>query len=115
MNKPYLDYNKSLQQHSLNLRNQSTFSDVLVSKNFCSNQMMGFQFNRQLPQGKFIADLYCKPLKPVVDIDARRHEWKGHYVADRDVELQKQGLTVLHYIDQEVKTNINAVLVQFED
>ncbi len=76
--------------------------------------MKGFQFNRQKPLGKFIVDFYCKQLKLVIEIDGSSHEGKELYDADRDVELQKHGLTVLHVTDQEVKKNIRGVLMQSE-
>ena len=76
--------------------------------------MKGFQFNRQKPLGNFIADFYCRPLALVIEIDGSSHEGKEQYDEDRDTELQKLGITILHFTDQEVKRNIRGVLEQIE-
>lgn len=114
MTNKFLPYNKNLKQRSRDLRNQSTLSEVLLWKHLRARQMKGFQFNRQKPLGKFIADFYCKPLNLVIEIDGGSHEGKEQYDADRDTELQKLGLTVLHLTDQEVKQNMRGVLMRIE-
>ncbi len=114
MNKPFLDYNKNLKQHSRDLRNQSTLAEALLWKYLRAKQMKGFQFNRQKPPGKFIVDFYCKRLKLVIEIDGSSHEGKELYDADRDVGLKKLGLTILHVTDQEAKKDIRGVLMQIE-
>jgi very-short-patch-repair endonuclease len=75
----------------------------------------GFQFNRQKPLGKFIADFYCKKLNLVIEIDGPSHEEKEHYDKNRDAELQKLGLQILHFSDLEVKQNISNVLLRTVD
>ena len=114
MNNKFLPYNKNLKDRSRNLRNRSTLSEVLLWKHLRAGQMKGLQFNRQKPLGHFIADFYCKPLNLVIEIDGSSHEGKEQYDADRDTELQKLGLTVLHIADQEVKQNMCEVLMRIE-
>lgn len=77
--------------------------------------MKGFQFNRQKPLGNFIADFYCKQLNLVIEIDGSSHEGKVQYDMERDIQLQKQGLTVLHFTDQDIKKNLRGVLMQIEE
>ena len=115
MPKWYVPYNKKLKQRSRDLRNNSTLSEVLLWKCLRAKQMKGFQFNRQKPLGRFIADFYCKPLNLVIEIDGSSHEGKEQYDADREIELQKLGLYVLRFTDQEVKMNIRGVLMKIED
>lgn len=112
--KAYIEYNINLKHYSKNLRNNSTLSEVLLWKYLRSKQMRGFQFNRQKSLGKFIADFYCKKLNLVVEIDGSSHEGKEQYDGDRDIELQKLGLHILHVSDLEVKHNIRNVLSQIE-
>lgn len=76
--------------------------------------MKGFQFNRQKPLKNFVVDFYCKQLNLVIEIDGSSHEGKEQYDADRELELQKLELIILHFTDQEVKTNIRGVLMQIE-
>ncbi len=110
----YIGYNIKLKQRSKNLRNDSTLSEVLLWNHLRAKQMLGFQFNRQKPLGKFIADFYCKKLNLVIEIDGASHEGKEQYDNHRDVELQKLGLHILHFSDLEVKKNIRNVLLQIE-
>lgn len=112
--KGYIAYNANLKQRSRDLRNNSTLSEVLLWKHLRAKQMYGFQFNRQKPLGKFIADFYCKQLHLVIEIDGSSHEEKVQYDKDRDMELKKLGLIVLHFSDLEVKKNIRNVLMQIE-
>lgn len=115
MTNNFLPYNKNLKQRSRDLRNESTLSEVLLWKYLRARQIKGFQFNRQKPLGKFIADFYCKQLNLVIEIDGNSHEGKEQYDADRDIELQKLGLTVLHFTDHEVKKNMRGVLMRIEE
>jgi len=112
MNKPYLPYNTNLKQYSRELRNQSTLAEVLLWKHLRARQMKGFQFNRQKPLDKYVVDFYCKELSLVIEIDGSSHEGKEKYDAKRENDLQKLSLTILHFTDQEVKKNIQGVLLQ---
>ncbi len=87
----------------------------MLWKQLRCKQVKGFQFNRQKPLGNFIADFYCKPFHLVIEIDGSSHEGKEQHDKDRDMELQKLGITVLHFTDQEIKTNLRGVLMAVED
>jgi len=115
METPYLPYNKNLKQRSRNLRNKSTLGEILLWKRLRGRQMRGIQFNRQKPLGKFIADFYCKPLNLVIEVDGSSHEGRQEYDRDRDIELQKLGLTVLRFPDLDVRKNIRGVLKVIEE
>jgi very-short-patch-repair endonuclease len=115
METPYLPYNKNLKQRSRNLRNKSTLGEILLWKRLRGRQMRGIQFNRQKPLGKFIADFYCKPLNLVIEVDGSSHEGRQEYDRDRDIELQKLGLTVLRFPDLDVRKNIRDVLKVIEE
>ncbi len=115
METPYLPYNKNLKQRSRELRNESTLSEILLWKRLRARQMRGFQFNRQKPLGNFIADFYCKPLNLVIEVDGSSHEGRQEYDRDRDIELQKLGLTVLRFPDLDVRKNIRGVLKAIEE
>lgn len=76
--------------------------------------MRGFQFNRQKPLGRFVVDFYCKSLKLVIEVDGSSHEGREEYDRDRDIKLQKLGLTVLRFPDIDVRKNIRGVLKMIE-
>jgi very-short-patch-repair endonuclease len=112
--KPYLPYNKNLKLRSRNLRNHSTLGEVLLWKQLRAKKLMGYQFNRQKPLGNFIADFYCKALDLVIEVDGSSHEGKEQYDKDRDSELQRLGLTILHFTDQEMRKNLRGVVAAIE-
>jgi very-short-patch-repair endonuclease len=110
----YLPYNKNLKDRSRHSRNGSTLSEILLWKCLRVRQVKGYQFNRQKPLGRFIADFYCKSLGLVIEIDGGSHIGKEQYDRDRDVELQKLGITVLHILDSDVKKDMRNVLARIE-
>jgi very-short-patch-repair endonuclease len=108
----YLPYNKNLRDRSQQLRNGSTLSEVLLWKYLRARQINGYQFNRQKPLGRFIADFHCKTLGLVIEIDGSSHIDKEQYDRDRDIKLQKLGVTVLHISDIAVKKDIRNVVAR---
>ena len=114
METPYLPYNRNLKQRSRNLRNKSTLGEIILWKHLRARQMRGFQFNRQKPLGRFIADFYCKPLNLVIEVDGRSHEGREEYDRKRDIDLKKLGLTILRFADRDVRKNIREVLKVIE-
>jgi len=44
--------------------------------------MMNYKFNRQKPLGKYVVDLYCKPLSLVIEIDGVYHCEPEQRIAD---------------------------------
>lgn len=110
----FVAYNKNLKQRSRDLRNKSTLGEILLWKRLRKRQLMGYQFNRQKPLGNFIADFYCKELRLVIEVDGSSHEEKEQYDSDRDLQLQKLGLHILHIPDADVRQNMKGVLVQIE-
>ncbi len=114
MEKPYLPYNRNLKQRSRNLRNESTLGEILLWKHLRARQMRGFQFNRQKPLGKFVVDFYCKSLYLVIEVDGSSHDGREEYDRDREIDLQKLGLTILRFPDRDVRKNIRGVLKAIE-
>ena len=70
----------------------------------------GFKFNRQKPLGNYIVDFYCKPLNLVIEIDGSSHDNKYEKDCYRQRELEKLGLTVLRFLDLQVKKDMNNVI-----
>ena len=108
----YLPYNKNLKEFSRRLRNNSTFSEILLWQELRAGQMSGFKFNRQKPLGNYIVDFYCKKLDLVIEIDGDSHwhdqapinDWKRQKI------LSEMGLYFLRFDDLDVKQNMAYVL-----
>lgn len=112
----HLPYNKNLKTFSRNLRNESTFSEVLLWNELKAGKMMGYKFNRQKPLLNYIVDFYCRKLSLVIEVDGITHTYEG--VAERDIkrqnELEKIGLSFLRFDDLDVKQNMSSVLRTIE-
>lgn len=112
----FLPYDTSLKDFSRKLRNNSTLSEVLLWNELKNKKMMGYQFNRQKPLGKYIVDFYCKPLNLVIEVDGESHGHEDIYLNDikRQQVLESKGLTFLRFDDMEVKFALNNVLRSIE-
>jgi len=56
----------------------------------------------------FIADIYCGQKKLVIEVDGEYHEGQNEYDKNRDLVIEKLGLTVLRIKNEELQ-NIASV------
>lgn len=70
--------------------------------------MMGYQFNRQKPLGRYIVDFYCKPLNLVIEIDGDYHNEDRQRVADEERQKALEGfeLNFLRFAEIAVRTDM---------
>ncbi|MBX7140415.1 MAG: endonuclease domain-containing protein [Chitinophagales bacterium] len=80
--------------------------------NYLSKNQLGVRFKRQHPINKFIADFYCHPLKLVIEIDGGIHNdaEQKEYDIGRSEELEKFGITVIRFTNDEVINDSETVL-----
>jgi very-short-patch-repair endonuclease len=78
--------------------------------------MKGYTFNRQRPVMNYITDFFCKKLGLVVEVDGITHHVEETYQKDmiRQQELEKAGLKVIRFTDEEVLKNIEGVQTAIE-
>ena len=105
---------KYLKKYSNKLRKESTLSEVLLWNVLKSNQT-GFRFTRQKIILNYIVDFYCPSLKLVIEIDGSTHESKNKSDLDRDSLLSKFNVKVLRIQDQDIKNNLDGVLVYINE
>ncbi len=108
----YLPYNKDLKQFSRDLRNHSTYGEVLLWMELRAGQLRGYKFNRQKPLDKYIVDFYCKTLNLVIEIDGESHHSDEARLKDekRQKILENLGLRFLRFDDWDVKNKMEIVL-----
>ena len=70
------------------------------------------RFKAQHPISQFIVDFYCHKVKLVVEIDGEIHNTKENkeYDSNRTFELNKFGLKVLRYTNEQVIYQIEDVI-----
>jgi len=107
-----LPYNAKLKLRARELRSSMTGAEVFLWTKIRRRQLLGLQFLRQKPIGKYIVDFYCPDASPVIEIDGGQH-----YTADgkcddecRDNFLKNLGLSVPGFSNADVLNNVDGVL-----
>jgi len=77
-------------------------------------QLKGYQFFRQRPISKFIADFYCKDLKLIIELDGITHFKKERKDKEREIELINLGNHLIRFKDEEVVDDFNTVTLILE-
>lgn len=78
---------------------------------------MGYDFHRQKPLNRFIADFYCYELRLVIELDGASHHSEAAKYKDawRTDILESLGLIVLRFEDKEVFEDIDSVIGKIEE
>jgi len=106
-------YNKDLKDCARKLRKEGTKSEIRLWKTTLRNRSLkGYQFLRQRPIGKFIADFFCKELRLIIELDGITHNEKIKNDLFRQVELESMGYSVLRFTDDEVHNNLEGVQIE---
>ncbi len=106
-----LPYNPALKERARELRKAGNLSEVLLWNQLKNKQLFGLDFDRQKIIGNYIVDFYCAEKELVLEIDGSSHDYKVEYDALRDAFLTGLGLTVIHILDIDVKTNLSGVML----
>jgi very-short-patch-repair endonuclease len=107
-----LPYNRRLKIKARSLRTKPTDAKLHLWQRLRRKQILGVQFYRQKPIANYIADFYAPAAKLVVALDGAQHLEPGQskYDAQRNRDLEQQGLKVLRFDDRQVLLQTEAVL-----
>ena len=100
--------NRDMKKHSVDgaharartLRQNMTEAEGRVWQMLRSHQMTGYQFRRQVPIGRYIADFVCHEARLIVEIDGGQHDRSSPREAERSGFLQDQGYRILRFWEQ---------------
>src|SRR5215213_9963783 len=108
----YLLYNRGTKQFSRQLRKQSTLAEVMLWNQLKSRSMSGYPFNRQKPLNNYIVDLYCSPLKLVIELDGQYHSDEAVRIRDekRQKILESMDLNFLRFTEEELRCDLEKVV-----
>ena len=112
MKRKIVPYDSNLKELARKLRNDGTLGEILLWNHLKGKQMMGYDFHRQKPLLKFIADFYCSELNLVIEVDGDSHQNETQQVKDeaKEYDLSHYSITVLRFFESEVKGDIDNVL-----
>jgi very-short-patch-repair endonuclease len=98
------------------LRNNLTNAEKILWSILNSKKMLGLHFRRQHPINRFIADFYCHSIKLVIEVDGGIHQNKERkeYDISRNAEIEKWGIKVLRFSNDQVFSDIDSVRIRIE-
>jgi very-short-patch-repair endonuclease len=96
------------------LRKNMTKHENILWERLKGNQICGLRFRRQHPIDFFIADFYCHAAKLVVEVDGEIHDMQNEYDIGRSAEMEKYGIKVIRFKNDDVENNINEVVNSIE-
>ena len=84
------------------LRQNMTEAERRVWQILRSHRMTGYEFRRQVPIGRYIADFVCPTLcargaRLIVEIDGGQHDRSSPREGERSGFLQNQGYRILRF------------------
>lgn len=90
------------------LRNAATPAERCLWR-YLARAQLGAKFSRQMPVGPWFADFLCRELKLVIELDGFSHDARPERDAARDADLGARGYTVLHFTNDDVMEDAEAV------
>jgi len=96
----YHHYNKKLKSNAGILRKNSTLSEIILWTNLLKSRgLKGYQFYRQRPISKYVADFFCKDLKLIIELDGESHIGNNKKDRARQSKLEGLGYTIIRFDD----------------
>jgi very-short-patch-repair endonuclease len=114
MRRTIIPYDPVLKEKARKLRNNSTFSEILLWNYLKRKQLKGYDFHRQKPIDKYIVDFFCNELYLAIEIDGESHYGNESRDERRQKKLEKLGVQFLRFDDLEVVHNLDGVLKRIE-
>lgn len=116
MKSKIIPYNTKLKELARELRNNSTYCEIILWKKLKGKQIKGYDFHRQKPLLNYIVDFYCRELDLVIEVDGYSHQIDEIKSKDRakEIELSEYGITVLRFNDKEILNEMDNVIRKIE-
>ncbi len=92
------------------LRNNATEAEQRLWGRLRRRSLGGFKFSRQMSVGPFVCDFLCRERGLVVELDGGQHSEQESQDGRRTAFLNREGLTVLRFWNNDVFENMDGVL-----
>ena len=96
------------------LRKSQTETENLLWAKIRGQQINGFRFLRQYSIDEYILDFYCPKLRLAIELDGGQHVHAVLYDRERDSYLERLGIHVVRFWNQEVKDSIEIVIARIK-
>jgi very-short-patch-repair endonuclease len=94
------------------LRKHPTRAEDILWTRLRGSRFEGAKFRRQVPIDRYVVDFYCHAAKLVVELDGKQHEWFADYDSGRTEILERLGIRVIRFTNDEVCNDLDAVLAR---
>ena len=117
MKRRIIGYDPYLKKLARKLRKNMTYSEAKLWKNVKNGKILGYDFDRQRPIGKYIVDFYCKDLQLALEVDGITHQNENAICKDliRQSNLEKSGVTFLRFNALLVINKVESVVREIEN
>ena len=95
------------------LRKRMTNCEIMLWEKL-KGKILGLRFRSQHPIDIFIADFYCHEARLVIEIDGEIHEGRIEYDDGREAEIEKYGIKVIRFTNDEIINDIISVVNKIE-
>jgi len=105
---------RAIFQNACELRIDMTAAENVLWERLNKSQL-GVRFKAQHPIDIFIVDFYCHKYKLVVEVDGEIHLSQKEYDEARTAELERFGITVIRFTNDEVMNAIDKVVEKIRE
>jgi len=109
-----LPRNPALKKYARQMRNKSTFTEIIFWIQVTKGRFHHIDFDRQRVIGNYIVDFYVHQLRLIIEIDGDSHKGKERYDAQREADLTGLGLTIYRIDASDVKYKIKTTMFKLE-
>ncbi|MGB7160504.1 MAG: DUF559 domain-containing protein [Tepidisphaeraceae bacterium] len=99
---------QTLVSRAREMRKEMPAAEVALWSRLRGDQL-GVRFRRQHRVGSYIADFFAHAAKLVVEVDGDSHDERREHDEKRTYWMNRRGLTVLRFTNDEVLKNLDAV------
>ena len=94
------------------LRNSMTPAEAVLWNALKGRSTDGLKFRRQQGIGPFVLDFYCPACQLGIELDGTSHDHKYDYDTQRTAYLQKQGIRILRFTNDQVFSSLQGVIAE---
>jgi len=106
----HYNFNRTLLSFSRQNKREQTDAERRLWFHIRNRQLNGYKFRRQYPIHNYILDFYCSETSFAIELDGGQHIKRTRYDERRSKELEKLGIKVIRFWDNDVLQNIEEVL-----
>jgi very-short-patch-repair endonuclease len=89
-----------------------TRAEDILWRSLRGSRFEGAKFRRRVPIDQYVVDFYCHAAKLVVELDGKQHEWFADYDSGRTEILERLGIRVIRFTNDEVCEDLASALAE---